>query len=96
MSESKVSEIRVHEPCQRTVEALEQLLDDAKKGNVQGAVGVVIFDDGSTDQFWYDPPKVYHTTVLSDRIIGAMERCKHKLLRVRTDQEDDFYEPEGG
>lgn len=50
---------------------------------VQGIVGVVVFDNGNTDQFWEEPPKVYHTTLVSDRIVGSLERCKFKLLDIR-------------
>ena len=94
---SEITPIKKQEPSELMVSALEKLLEDAKEGTLQGMVGVAIFDDGTTDQFWYEPPKVYHTTVISDRIIGAMERCKHKLLKVRVDIDDDYeHPPEAG
>lgn len=69
------------------VKMCENLLADAKSGELQGVMGLVIYDNGNTDQFWADPPKQYHVTVISDRMVGALERMKHQVLRLRLGRE---------
>ncbi len=86
---AEIKELRIKEPNPALVHHLKRMLGDAETGNLQGLVGVAIFDNSTTDQFWYDTPKWYHTCVLADRIIGALERCKYKLLRLRVWAEDD-------
>ena len=81
--------LRIHEPNERLVKFLERMLEEAKAGEAQGIIGAVIFDSGATDDFWIDPPKVYHTTVVSDRVIGAMSRCSHSLMMARWAEEQE-------
>ena len=81
--ETNIHQIRIHEPHPLAVSLAQRFLDDTKAGEVQGFVGVVIFDNGNVDQFWVDPPKRYHTTVVSDRMVGAMVRMQHKLMDIK-------------
>jgi len=59
-------------------------------------IGVMMFDDGLTDHYWIDGPKVYHTTVVSDRIIGCLERLKSRILLHRNAADlDQEVDPDG-
>lgn len=86
---TNLRDIKIHEPSPLLVEAMKKMLEDAESGLLQGMVGVCIFEAGNVDQFWYDPPKWYHTSVLADRIVGALERCKYKLMRIHVWAEED-------
>ena len=87
-----IAEIKPKEVNPELVEALENMLDDAKDGKLQGIIGTVIFDDGISSEFWVSPPKHYQVNVVSDRIIGCLERLKYQLLSMRynVDAEDSW------
>lgn len=69
----------------------KRMLREAKSGELQGMAGVVIYDDGCTDDFWVMAPRTYNVRLLSDRMVGAIERLKHQLLDIRLgmEREDD-------
>ena len=73
MSNNKLKEIKTSEANPKFVNFLERLLTRAKTGEVQGIVGVIIFDSGVADDFWYKPSKQWHTSIVSDRVVGALE-----------------------
>ncbi len=68
------------------------LLADAESGTIQSIVGVVICESGYSADFWVSAPKNYHLSIVSDRIIGCIERIKYQLLsrRHNIDVEDTW------
>lgn len=83
----QLKEIRIKEPNQDLINQLNELMELAKTGELQGWAGVFIFGSGTTDDGWIDPPKYYQTTVVSDRMIGALHRCIWKLCNCRWESE---------
>jgi len=75
-----VSEVRPQEPNENLVKHLEGMMEQAKTGKMQGMVAVSIWDDGTTGNGWAGPPKCYHTTIVSRRIIGELEYMKLDLM----------------
>lgn len=87
-----VTDIKTVEPSADLVERCKSLLKDAESGELQGIVGVVIYETGDTAEFWVAPPKGYHINLISDRIVGCIERIKYQLLshRYNVDAEDGW------
>ncbi len=87
-----VTEIKTVEPNAKLVKRCEELLEDAESGEIQGIVGVVVYDTSSTSEFWVPPPKGYDVALVSDRIVGCIERIKYQLLshRYNVDAEDSW------
>lgn len=87
-----VEQIKTVEPNPTLVKQLEDLLKDAESGKLQAIVGVVIYENGNSSDFWVAPPKDYHVSILSDRIVGCIERIKYQLLsnRYNVDAEDSW------
>lgn len=75
-----VEEIRTQESNQYLIEHLERMLKQAKTGLAQGMVSIVIYENGGTCYGWLKPPKEYHTTLTSSRMLGEIERLKYELL----------------
>lgn len=85
--------IRAKAPNPKLIEQLEKMLFDAQQGEMQGFVGVVIFENGDTSETWVDPPRAHRDrTISGDRILGALERAKFHLLASRygLDPEDSW------
>lgn len=76
-------EIKRVEPNQDLVKQMEAMLEQAKSGELQGWIGVAIFDDGTVDDCWMEPPKHYHISILSDRVVGCLHRAAFRLLNIR-------------
>lgn len=88
-----VREIRATEPNPKLVNYLEELLADARAGEVVGIVGVAIFENRDTGPLWIPPPAVDRATAVDgDRILGALERLKFELLagRYQVELEDHW------
>ena len=87
-----VTEIKTVEPNPDLIARCKVLLADAESGEIQGIVGVVVYDISSTSEFWVPPPKGYHLNLVSDRIVGCLERIKYQLLshRYNVDAEDGW------
>lgn len=87
-----VSEIKIVEPNPDLVTRCKSLLEDAESGELQGICGVVIYENGNSSEFWVAAPKDYHVNLISDRIIGCIERIKYQLLsnRYNVDAEDSW------
>lgn len=79
----KLREIRIKEPNADLIDQLEGQLIRAKTGDLVGIIGVVVYNDGTTSEFWTPAPKVYHVHLVSDRIVGCLERIKFQLLSRR-------------
>lgn len=75
-----IKEVRTKEPNQVLIDHFELQLERAKSGELQGHVGIIIFDDGTTSSAWVNPPKDYHTKIVSTRIIGEIEYMKAELM----------------
>ena len=87
-----VKEIKTTEPNPDLVTRFKALLEDAESGKLQGVVGVVIYDNGNSSDFWVSAPRGYNISLISDRIIGCLERIKYQLLSDRHNVEaDDRY-----
>jgi len=89
-----VRELKTTEPNADLVERLEVLLKDAKSGEIQSIIGMVIYENGNPGDFWVAAPKGYHISIMSDRIIGCLERIKYQMLSTRhgIETEDVFLE----
>jgi len=85
-----VKQIKTVEPNQLLVKQCEGLLEDAKSGKIQGIVGAVIYDDGSSSEHWTPAPKSYHEALTCDRMVGCLERIKYQLLSYRHGVTDTF------
>lgn len=87
-----VTEIKTVVPNPVLVERCKALLEDAESGELQGIIGVVIYETSNTDEFWVPPPKGYHLNLVSDRIVGCIERIKYQLLshRYNVEAEDSW------
>ena len=87
-----IHEIKTPEPNPDLVSQIKKLLVDAESGKLQGMVGVVIYENGNSSETWTAPPKSYHLNLVSDRIIGCIERIKYQLLshRYNVDAEDSW------
>jgi len=87
-----VTAIKTVEPNADLVKRCKALLEEAESGEIQGIVGVVVYDTSSTSEFWVPPPKGYHINLISDRIVGCIERIKYQLLshRYNVDAEDSW------
>ena len=87
-----VKEIKTIEPNPDLITRCNALLEEAKSGELQGIVGVVIYENGNSSEFWVSAPKNYHLNLISDRIIGCIERIKYQLLSTRynVDAEDNW------
>ena len=79
-TKAMIEEIRTHEPNKNLVKHLEKILKQAKIGDVQGMISVCIWDAGTTSTGWSPPPKVYHTRIVSRRMIGELEYLKLDLM----------------
>lgn len=88
---SNLQEIRPAEPNPFLIKALESLLERAKTGELQGYVGLFMFNNQTVDEAWIETPKWWHTEISCDRAVGALERLKHKLLAIRVSDEVDRY-----
>ncbi len=80
-----VEELRIKEPNQALVKELKDWVKRAESGQIQGYVGCILFDDGRVGDCWTQPPKPYHTTIVCDRVVGALARLSHKLLAFSTE-----------
>ena len=78
-----VEQIKTIEPNPDLVARCKALLVDAESGELQGIVGVVVYDNGISSDFWVQAPKGYDISLISDRIIGCLERIKYQLLSDR-------------
>ena len=87
-----VREIKTVEPNADLVERCKILLEEAESGEIQGIVGLVVYDVSNTSEFWVPPPKGYDVSLVSDRIVGCIERIKYRLLshRYNVDAEDSW------
>lgn len=87
-----VTDIKTTVPNPVLVERCKTLLEDAESGEIQGIVGVVVYDSSITSEFWVPAPKGYHLNLVSDRIVGCIERIKYQLLshRYNVDAEDSW------
>lgn len=83
-----VTELRTKEPNALLIKELKDWLVRAEAGQIQGYVGVIMFEDGNVGDCWTQPPKPYHTTIVCDRVIGALARLSHKLLAFSTDADE--------
>lgn len=85
-----VKEIKTVESNPDLVRWFKKGLEQAERGELQGIVGVVVYENGNSADFWVFAPKCYHTNLISDRIIGCFERIKYQLLSQRhnVDAED--------
>lgn len=85
-------EIKTVEPNPDLVERCKSLLADAESGEIQAVVGVVVYETGYTSEFWVSAPKNYQLNIVSDRIVGCIERIKYALLsnRYNVDAEDSW------
>lgn len=79
------------EPNGRLVEYLKDMLAEAERGEIQGIVGVIIYENGDTDTVWANPPKDYHVKVNCDRVIGCIERLKMELLTSGFVKHDELF-----
>jgi len=84
-----VKQIKITEPNPALVERCQSLLEKAESGELQGIVGAVIYDNGNSGDFWVSAPSVYDISLISDRIIGCLERIKYQLLSDRHNVEAD-------
>ena len=84
MVDAVVSPIEVKEANPLLIESLKEMLADAESGTLVGCLGVAIYHDGKTDDFWVESQRAHDVTILSDRIVGSLERCKFLLLNRRT------------
>jgi len=75
-----VREVRRQEPNEDLIKNLEDQLEKAKKGEIQGMVSISIWEDGSTCNGWVNPPKAYQTKIVSRRMIGELEYLKLDLM----------------
>ena len=78
-----VKEIRKQEPNPNLIKHLKGLTKDAESGDLQGIIGVVIYEDGTTSDHWTAPPKSYQISIISDRVIGCLEGIKYQLFSGR-------------
>ncbi len=87
-----VTEIKTVEPNPDLIVRCKSLLKSAESGELQAIVGVVIYENGNSSEFWVGAPKDYHVNLVSDRIIGCIERIKYQLLshRYNVDAEDSW------
>ena len=87
-----VAPIKTTEPNPALVTRFKALLKDAESGELQGIVGVIVYDNSNPSEFWVSAPKDYHLNIVSDRIVGCLERIKYKLLshRYNVDAEDTW------
>lgn len=82
--ERKLRRIETRRPDPELVQRLEMLLEDAKRGEVVGFCGVLLFHEGQADYAWFDARLPgWDSSVVSDRVIGALERMKFLLLSER-------------
>ena len=87
-----VEAIKTNEPNADLIVRCKSLLQDAESGELQGILGVVIYENGNSSEFWVSAPKDYHINLISDHIIGCIERIKYQLLssRYNVDAEDSW------
>ena len=81
--DNNIREILSANPNPKMIEMAEKLLADAKAGEIVGFVGCLMFKDQQVDDTWVESPHWWHTSVSSDRIIGALSRLKFRLLSFR-------------
>lgn len=84
MTVNKIATIDNRKPDPEFISRVEKLLEDAKSGEVTGFVGVVMFHEGLIDYLWHDSIKLRpDSSVVGDRVIGALERLKFILMAER-------------
>ena len=84
--------IKTVEPNPDLIEWCRSALKDAESGEIQGILGVIIYDSAATSEFWTPPPGRYQINLVSDQIVGCIERIKYQLLshRYNVDAEDSW------
>jgi len=75
--------LRPVEPNPELIEYLQTQLADAESGHIQGVIGLVLLEDGTCADFWRNPAKAYQTNIVSDRVVGCLERIKFQMLSHR-------------
>ncbi len=85
---NKIQELKIHEANEKLIDLLEYFLKQAKSGELQGIVGIKLFDDGYTSSFWSNTPKQYHTKINSCRIIGELHILQAEMTQDHLNKAD--------
>jgi autonomous glycyl radical cofactor GrcA len=66
---NKLTDIKDRTPHQGTIKLLEELLEDAKKGEIRSVVAVVGFDDNTVAHYWSLDDRVYRRMILAELVM---------------------------
>lgn len=79
-SDKQVTQIRSQQPNPRLVEYCEELLAEARTGEVVALTGVVVYREGYTSEVWVSPdPGRSDIVPISDRVLGCLQRLVFRL-----------------